>query len=159
MRTIAMVLSICAFAVQVWADTPAASSMPSTSSMSSTDASAVAAIRQLGQDMGDAMVHVDIDTIDKMFGDDWISVGTSGTVFTKQSLLNDIKVGKKKLTWFELHPIDVQVFGDTAIAQGKVVEKRMIDGKETYMELVYADILRKRDGRWVVVQSMGSKIR
>src|SRR6476659_3521652 len=119
MRTIAMVLSVCAFAVQVWADTPATSSMPSTSSTSSTDASAVAAIRQLGQDMGDAMVHVDIDTLDKMFGDDWVSVGASGTVFTKQSLMNDMKIGKKRLTWFELHPIDVQVYGDTAIAPGK----------------------------------------
>jgi hypothetical protein len=52
----------------------------------------------------------------------------------------------------------MQVFGETAIAQGKVSEKRVIDGKETYMELVYADILRKRDGRWVVVQGMGAKI-
>jgi ketosteroid isomerase-like protein len=155
MRTIAVVLSVCALAVPVWADTPA---MSSTSWASSTDASAVAAIRQLGQDMGDAMVHLDVDTIDKMFGDDWVSVGKSGTVFTKQSLMNDIKTGKKRLTWFQLQPIDVQVFGETAIAQGKVSEKRVIDGKESYMELVYADILRKRDGRWVVVQSMGAKI-
>jgi ketosteroid isomerase-like protein len=83
----------------------------------------------------------------------------SGKVFTKEALLSDIRTGKKRLTWFELRPIDVQVFGDVAIAQGNVAEKRIIDGKETYIELVYADILNKRDGRWVVVRSMGAKVK
>jgi uncharacterized protein (TIGR02246 family) len=149
-RTIALVLSACAFAGAAQADTAPGSS---------ADAAAVADIRQLGQDMGDAMVARDVHKIDQMFGDDWVSVGSSGSVATKQALLTDIRDGKKKLTWFELRPIDVQVFGDTAIAQGEVAEKRVIDGKEVYMELVYADILRKRDGRWVVVHSMGAKVR
>ena len=148
-RTIALLLSACAVAFPAGADT---------APTSSTEASAVAAIRQLGQDMGDAMVALDADKIDRMFGDDWVSVGPSGRVFTKQTLMADFRAGKKKLTWFELRPIDVQVFGQTAIAQGGVAEKRVIDGKEVTMELVYADILKKRDGHWVVVHSMGAKV-
>jgi ketosteroid isomerase-like protein len=124
----------------------------------SGDASAAAAIRQLGQDMGDAMVVADIGRIDRMFADDWTTIGQSGRVYTKVNLLDDIKAGRKKLTWFELRPIDVQVFGDVAIAQGNVLEKRIIDGKEILMELVYQDILRKRDGRWVVIRSTGAKV-
>jgi ketosteroid isomerase-like protein len=123
------------------------------------DASAVATIKQLGQDMGDAMVALDVERIDRMFGDDWMTVGLSGSVYTKADLLGDIKSGKKKLTWFELRPIDVQVFGDVAIAQGNVVEKRVVDGEETEMELVYQDVLKKREGRWVVVRSMGAKVK
>jgi uncharacterized protein (TIGR02246 family) len=150
-KLIASVLSVAAaFAVPVWT---------ASSQASSADSSAVDAIRQLGQDMGDAMIALDVDKIDRIFGDDWVSVGSSGNVSTKETLLRDIKTGKKKLTWFELKPIDVQVFGDVAIAQGNVAEKRIIDGKEIYMELVYADILKKRDGRWVVVNSMGAKVK
>jgi uncharacterized protein (TIGR02246 family) len=144
---IALVLASCAFAGVARADTAPGSSAD------------VAAIRQLGQDMGDAMVALDVRKVDRMFGDDWVSVGASGKVATKQTLLDDLRTGKKKLTWFELRPIDVQVFGDTAIAQGEVAERRVIDGKEVDMELVYADILRKRDGRWVVVHSMGARLR
>jgi uncharacterized protein (TIGR02246 family) len=144
---IALVLAACAFAGAARADTAPGSSAD------------VAAIRQLGQDMGDAMVALDVRKVDRMFGDDWVSVGASGKVATKQTLLDDLRTGKKKLTWFELRPIDVQVFGDTAIAQGEVAERRVIDGKEVDMELVYADILRKRDGRWVVVHSMGARLR
>ena len=146
-RLIASVLLASAlFTLPTWAD-------------SSADSADVKAIRQLGQDMGVAMVALDVDTIDRMFGDDWVSAGSSGKVSTKEKLLSDIKTGEKKLTWFELRPIDVQVFGDVAIAQGNVAEKRVIDGKEVYMELVYADILKRRDGRWVVVNSMGAKVK
>jgi uncharacterized protein (TIGR02246 family) len=149
-RLIAALLLAAACNLPAWAETPPASP---------GDASAAAAIRQLGQDMGDAMVALDVDKVDQIFGDDWVSVGMSGKVHTKASLLSDIRNGNKKLTWFELRPIDVQVFGDTAVAQGNVAEKRVIDGKEIYMELVYADILKKRDGRWVVVHSMGAKVK
>ena len=149
-RLIASALLVCAFAVPAWADL---------SQSSSADSSAAAAIRQLGQDMGDAMIALDVEKLDRMFGDDWVTVGMSGSVYTKDMLLRDTRAGKKKLTWFELRPIDVQVFGDVAIAQGNVIEKRVVEGKETDMELVYADILKKRDGRWVVVNSMGAKVK
>jgi len=149
-RLIASVLLASTFTVPAWAASPQASS---------ADSSAVDAVKQLGQDMGDAMIALDIDKIDRIFGDDWVTVGLSGNVSKKEMLLRDIKTGKKKLTWFELRPIDVQVFGDVAIAQGNVAEKRLIDGKEVYMELVYSDILKKRDGRWVVVHSMAAKVK
>lgn len=149
-RLIASVLLACAFAVPVRADSSLASS---------ADASAVLAVKQVGQDMGDAMIALDVEKIDRIFGDDWVTIGLSGNVYKKEALLSDIKTGKKKLTWFELRPIDVQVFGDVAIAQGNVAEKRIVDGKEIYIEVVYADILNKRDGRWVVVRSMGAKVK
>jgi len=149
-RFIASILLACAFAVPAWA---------ASSSVSTADASSAAAIRQLGQDMGDAMVALDVERIDRMFGDDWMTIGLSGNAYTKAELLSDIKSGKKKLTWFELRPIDVQVFGDVAIAQGNVLEKRVVDGRETEMELVYQDVLKKREGRWVVVRSTGAKVK
>ena len=146
-RLIASVVLATAFVVPAWAGS---------SEASSADSAAADAIRQLGQDMGDAMIALDIEKLDRMFGDDWMTIGLSGSVYTKEMLLRDIKAGKKKLTSFELSPIDVQVFGDVAIAQGGVFETRVIDGKDTDMELVYSDILKKRDGRWVVVRSMGA---
>lgn len=149
-RLIASVLFALAFGAPAWA-----ASSPATSA----DASAVAAIKQLGQDMGDAMIARDIETLDRMYGDDWLTIGSSGSVYTKDNLLRDMKADKKKLTWFQLRPMDVQVFGDVAIVEGNVAEKRIVDGKETYMEVVYSDILKKRDGRWVVVRSMGAGVK
>ena len=116
----------------------------------------VAAIKQLGKDMGDAMVAGDIDTLNQIFADDWNSVGSTGKVMTKQDFLRNHISGHDKLEWFELGPIDVQVLGNSAVAQGGVIETR---GKETNVQMIYADLLEKREGKWVVVRSMGARVK
>ena len=122
------------------------------------DPADVAAIKQIGQEMGDAMVVDDIDKLKQIFTDDWVSLGSSGKTLTREGFLNDFKSGKHKLSSFELGPIDVQVFGDVAVAQGSVKEKRIDDGKDTSGEFVYMDLLRKREGKWAVVRSAGARV-
>jgi len=116
----------------------------------------VAAIRQLGKDMGNAMVAGNVDKLNQIFADDWASVGSSGKVITKEDFLRNHVSGVHKLDAFQLGPIDVQVLGNSAVAQGGVIETR---GKETNVQMIYADLLEKRDGRWVVVRSMGGKVK
>lgn len=123
----------------------------------SNDPTAIAAINQLERDIGDAMVAVDIDKLNQIFADDWASVGSSGKIVTKESVLRDFKSGKDKLVSFELGPIDAQVFGNVAVAHGGVTEKR-IPGKDVSVELVYMDLLEKRAGKWVVVRSAGASV-
>ena len=121
-------------------------------------ASDVDAIKQIGQDMGDAMVAGDVATLSQIFADDWAAVGSDGKVITKQTLLNDFKAFHDKLLWFENGPIDVQIFGNVAVACGNVKEKRTRDGKDTSGEFVYTDLLEKRGGRWVVVRSASARL-
>lgn len=148
-RLTASVLLSSAFAIA------AAAAMAQTSSR---DPVAAAAVRQVGQTMGDAMIALDVEKLDRVFADEWATIGSSGSVYTKDMLLRDIKAGKNKLVWYEIWPMDVQTFGDVAIVQGGVSEKRIHDGKNTDMKAVYADILKKRDGRWVVVRSISARI-
>jgi ketosteroid isomerase-like protein len=115
----------------------------------------VAAIRQIGTDMGDAMVAVDIDKLSRIYADDWAIVSSSGKVFTKADLLHRFKSGEDRLISYELGPIDVQVLDDIAVAQGTVKEKRLRNGKDVSGEGVYTDFLEKRSGKWVVVRSAG----
>jgi uncharacterized protein (TIGR02246 family) len=126
----------------------------------SKDPAAIEAIKQLGQEMGNAMVAGDIAKLNQIFADDWASVGIiSGKMITKEKVLNDFKSGKDKLVSFELGPIDVQVFGDVAVAHGAVTEKRIRDGKDDSGESVYMDLLEKRAGKWVVVRSAGASVK
>ena len=115
----------------------------------------IAAIKQLGTDMGDAMVAVDIDKLDRIYADDWAIVSSSGKVVTKQDLLTRFKSGSDKLISYELGPIAVQVLDDIAVAHGTVKEKRLRNGKDVSGEGVYMDYLEKRSGKWVVVRSAG----
>jgi uncharacterized protein (TIGR02246 family) len=153
---------LCLFSVLVWwasGSSREVSAMGEAKSASASDSTDVASIRQLGQDMGDAMVAGDIDKLNQIYADDWATVTSSGKVVTKENLLSDFKSFHDKLVWFENGPIDVQVYGDVAVANGTVKEKRIRDGKDTSGEFAYMDLLKKRAGKWVVVRSAGARLK
>ena len=124
----------------------------------SNDPAAVDAVKQVGQEMGKAMMASDIEKLNQIFADDWATVDSSGKIFTKESLLSNFKSGKHKLEWFENGPTDVQVFGDVAVAQGSVKEKRIQNGKDTSGQFLWMDLLKKRAGKWAVVRSAGARV-
>jgi ketosteroid isomerase-like protein len=128
-------------------------------SVAADDPADIEAVRQVGRDMGDAMVAVDIDKLDQIFADDWATIGASGKIVTKESVLRNFKSGRDKLVSYELGPIDVRVLGDLAVAHGSVTEKRIRDGKDVSGEGVYMDLLKKRSGKWVVVRSAGEMVK
>jgi len=125
----------------------------------SADPSALNAVRQLEQDMGDAMVRADIGRLDQIYADDFATIGSSGRVITKKDLLSDFQSFHDKLVSFENGPIDVRVFGNVAVANGSVSEKRLRDGKDTSGDFVWMDLLENRGGKWVVVRSAGTRVK
>src|SRR5438093_6024748 len=124
----------------------------------SNDPAAVDAVKQVGQNMGDAMVAGDIDKLNQIFADDWATVDSSGKILTKESLLSDFKSGGHKLEWFENGPVDVQVFGDVAVAQARVTEKRIDRGQDTSGQFVCMDLLKKRADNWAIMRSVGARV-
>ena len=118
----------------------------------------VATIKKFEQDVGDAMVALDLDQINQRYADDWATIGSSGEIFTKEGLLSDFKSGKHKLISFENGPMDVQVVGDVAVVQASVTEKRLRDGKDISGQFVYMDLLKKRGGKWVIVRTLAARV-
>src|SRR5258705_12872660 len=125
----------------------------------SNDPAAVDAVKQVGQHMGDAMVAGDIDKLNQIFADDWATLDSSGKIFTKEGLLSDFKSGKHKLQWFENGPVDVQVFGDVAVVQGSVKEKRTDGGQDMSGQLVFMDLFKKNGDKWVIVRTHCARVR
>lgn len=125
----------------------------------SKDPAAVSTIVQLEQDMGDAMVRVDIDKLNQIYADDFATVGSSGQVITKKDILRNFESFHDKLESFENGPVSVQVFGNVAVASASVSEKRTRDGKDTSGDFVWMDLLEKRAGKWVVVRSAGARMK
>jgi ketosteroid isomerase-like protein len=143
------ILSLCVCVGVVLADAP----------QPSRDPAVVNTLKQLEQEMGDAMVHADIARLSQIYADDFATITASGKVITKKDLLSDFASFHDKLESFETGPMDVQVFGDVAAVHGSVTEKRTRDGKDTSGEFVWMDLLEKRDGNWVVVRSAGARLK
>jgi ketosteroid isomerase-like protein len=123
-----------------------------------SDPAVVDTIKQIEQDMGNAMVAGDAGKLSQIYADDFATVESSGKVITKETLLTDFKSFHDKLEWFETGPMDGQVFGNIAVVQGSVKEKRSANGKDTSGEFAWMDVFEKRAGRWVVVQSAGARV-
>jgi ketosteroid isomerase-like protein len=122
------------------------------------DPAVIDAVKQVEQDMGKAMVAGDIDKLNQIYADDFATIESSGKIITKQNLLSDFESFHDKLEWFENGPMDVQVFGNVAVAQGSVKEKRSRNGKDTSGEFAWMDLLEKRAGKWVVVRSAAARV-
>ena len=136
-------------------------SADSSEAAASKDANDIAVIKQIEKDIGDAMVAADIDKLGRIFADDWVTTvpaGKTATV-TKESILRDFRSGNDRLEAFELGPIDVQVFGNIAIAHGSSTEKRTRNGRDASGQFVWTDILEKRAGTWVVVKGAGARVK
>lgn len=114
-------------------------------------------IRQIEQTMGSAMVAGDTNKLNQMYADNFAAIGSDGKLVTKETLLADIESLHDRLEWFENGPVDVQVFGNFALAQGFVRERRIQNGRETNTQSLWQDLLEKRDGKWVVWRSAGAK--
>ncbi len=125
----------------------------------SKDPIAVNAVMQVEQDMGEAMVRADMDKLNQIYADDFATVGSSGQVITKKDILRDFESFHDKLESFDNGPVNVQVFGNVAVASGSVTEKRTRGGKDTSGDFVWIDLLEKRAGNWVVVRSAGARMK
>jgi ketosteroid isomerase-like protein len=124
----------------------------------SQDPMVVESIKQFEQEIGDAMVARNTEKLNQTYADDWVTITSSGSVFTKESLLNDFKSGNHKLVSFETGPMDVRVLGDVAMVQASVSEKRIQDGKDISGQFVFMDLLKKRGGKWVIVRTLGARV-
>jgi ketosteroid isomerase-like protein len=125
----------------------------------SKDTAEINAITKLENDMGDAMIRVDLDKLNQIYGDDFATLGSSGKVITKKDLLHNFESLRDQLVSFENGPMDVQVFGNVAVVHAGVTEKRVRDGKDASGDFVWMDLLEKRGGKWVVVRSAGSRLK
>jgi ketosteroid isomerase-like protein len=122
------------------------------------DASDIDAVKQVEQTMESAMVAGDVDKLKQIYADNFATIGSDGKLFTKETLLTDFASFHDKLKWFENGPIDVQVFGDVALAQGSVKEKRSRNGKDTSGQFLWQDVLLRRAGKWVVWRTAAARV-
>lgn len=142
----------------VWRSAAARAVLADSPKTQSQDPTVVESIKQFEQEIGDAMVAGNIERLNQTYADDWATIGSSGKIFTKESLLDDFKSGKHRLVSFENGPIDVQALGDVAVVQTSVTEKRIQDGKDISGQFVFMDLLKKREGKWVIVRTLGTRV-
>ena len=75
-------------------------------------------IRKLDNERIQAQIHADAAALERIYADDFIGVGPSGTVRTKPQVISDFTSGDLKFQSITTDDVQVRVYGNAAVETG-----------------------------------------
>ena len=109
------------------------------------------AIRQLDDERIQAQIHADAAALDRIYADDFIGVGPSGTVRTKPQVISDFTSGDLKFQSITTDDVQVRVYGNTAVETGRSTMNGQDKGKAVPRDNRFTRVWVKQQGRWRLV--------
>ena len=109
------------------------------------------AIRQLDNERIQAQINADARALDRIYADDFIGVGPSGTVRTKSQVISDFTSGDLKFKSITTDEVQVRVYGETAVETGLSTMVGQDKGKTVPRDTRFTRVWVKQKGRWRLV--------
>jgi uncharacterized protein (TIGR02246 family) len=108
-------------------------------------------IRTLDAERIQAQIHADAQALARLYADDFIGVGPSGTVRTKPQVIADFTSGALKFQSITTDDVQVHVYGNTAVETGRSTMQGEDKGKPVPRETRFTRVWVKQQGQWVLV--------
>lgn len=109
------------------------------------------AIRQLDNERIQAQIGADAVTLDRIYADDFIGVGPSGTVRTKPQVISDFTSGTLKFQSITTDEVQVRVYENTAVETGLSTMVGQDKGKAVPRDTRFTRVWINQQGRWRLV--------
>lgn len=109
------------------------------------------AVRRLDDERIQAQIHADAAALDRIYADDFIGVGPSGTVRTKPQVLADFTSGNLKFQSITTDDVQVRVYGNTAVETGRSTMIGQDKGKAVPRDNRFTRVWVKQQGHWRLV--------
>ena len=109
------------------------------------------AIRQLDHERIQAQIAADAVALDRIYADDFIGVGPSGTVRTKPQVIADFTSGNLKFQSITTGEVQVRVYENTAVETGLSTMVGQDKGKAVPRDTRFTRVWIKQQGRWRLV--------
>src|SRR6185369_6077602 len=109
------------------------------------------AIRQLDNERIQAQINADARALDRIYADDFIGVGPSGTVRTKSQVISDFTSGDLKFKTITTDEVQVRAYGEAAVETGLSTMVGQDKGKIVPRDTRFTRVWVKQKGRWRLV--------
>ena len=109
------------------------------------------AIKQLDNERIHAQIGADAVALDRIYADDFIGVGPSGTVRTKAQVISDFTSGDLKFQSIVTDEVQVRVYENTAVETGLSTMSGQDKGKAVPRDTRFTRVWVKQDARWRLV--------
>ena len=110
-------------------------------------------IRKLDNERIQAQIHADATALDRIYADDFIGVGPSGTVRTKSQVISDFTSGNLKFQSITTDEVQVRVYENTAVETGLSTMTGQDKGKTVPRDTRFTRVWVKQQGRWRLVSN------
>ena len=108
-------------------------------------------IRQLDHERIQAQISADRAALDRIYANDFIGIGPSGTVRTKPQVLSDFTSGNLKFQSITTDDVQVRVYGNTAVETGRSTMNGQDKNKAVPVDNRFTRVWVKQHGRWRLV--------
>jgi len=116
-------------------------------------------IRKLDNERIQAQIHADAAALKRIYADDFIGVGPSGTVRTKPQVISDFTSGDLRFQSITTYDVRVRVYGNAAVETGRSTMDGQDKGKAVPHDSRFTRVWVKQQGRWRLVANHYSPIR
>ena len=113
--------------------------------------SVVAAIRKLDEERIQAQIHADAAALERIYADDFIGIGPSGTVRTKPQVLVDFTSHDLKFQSITTDDVRIRVYGNTVVETGRSTMVGQDKGRVVPRDNRFTRVWVRRQGRWQLV--------
>jgi ketosteroid isomerase-like protein len=111
----------------------------------------VEVIIKLDNERIQAQIHADAAALERIYADDFIGVGPSGTVRTKPQVISDFTSGDLRFQSITTDDVRVRIYGNAAVETGRSTMNGQDKGKEVPHETLFTRVWVKQQGRWRLV--------
>src|SRR6266511_2465443 len=109
------------------------------------------AIRQVDHERIQAQLEADAVALERIYADDFIGVGPSGTVRTKPQVISDFTAGDLKFQSITTDDVRVRVYGNAAVETGRSTMNGQDKGNAVPHDTRFTRVWVKHQGRWRLV--------
>ncbi|HEV8241577.1 MAG TPA: nuclear transport factor 2 family protein [Thermoanaerobaculia bacterium] len=111
----------------------------------------VSTLKQLDQERIQAQIGADAAALDRLYAEDFIGIGPSGTVRTKAQVIADFTSGSLRFQSITTDDVQWRVYGDTAVETGRSTMVGQDKAKAVPRDNRFTRVWVKRHGRWQLV--------
>ena len=115
-------------------------------------------IKKVDRERIQAQVNADSVALDRIYADDFVGIGPSGTLRTKKDVLSDFASGSLKFQSITTDDVLIRVYGNAAVETGLSTMKGQDAGKVVPEENRFTRVWIKQGGRWRLVANHYSNL-
>jgi ketosteroid isomerase-like protein len=108
-------------------------------------------IRKLENERIQAQIHADATALERIYADDFIGVGPSGTERNKNEVMSDFTSGDLRFQSITINEVRVRVYGDAVVETGRSTMNGQDKGTAVPCDTRFTRVWIKQQGRWRLV--------